>query len=123
MEHTLVQTSKLIFAFHCTTTPQKAFEFFFVKMVGSEVFPFVTYALWKGILIQVLDISIYISIDSNSKVLHLQLVNLLLTFCWTFLDLLIMLLSTAMSLRFRQVTVRLKSVAEVKVSGRSIYYK
>lgn len=53
VEHTLVQTSKLIFAFHCTSTPQRAFEFFFVKN-GTDVFSFVTYALWKGILLQVL---------------------------------------------------------------------
>lgn len=52
VEHTLVQTSKLIFAFHCTSTPQKAFEFYFVKN-GTDVFDFVPYALWKGILLQV----------------------------------------------------------------------
>lgn len=52
VEHTLVQTSKLIFAFHCTNTPQRAFEFYFVKN-GTDVFSFVTYALWKGILLQV----------------------------------------------------------------------
>lgn len=55
------------------------------------------------------------------KKYFLQLVNLLLTFSWTFIDLLIMLLSTAMSLRFMQVTARLRSVAEAKV--RDVFFR
>lgn len=50
----------------------------------------------------------------NNKVLS-KLLNLLLTFSWTFVDLLIMLLSTAMALRFNQVACRLRAVADAKV--------
>lgn len=53
MEHTLIQTSKLVIAFRCENSPEKAFEYYFAKMANKEIFPVITYALWKGILLQV----------------------------------------------------------------------
>jgi gustatory receptor len=49
------------------------------------------------------------------KGIVLQLINLQLTFIWTYNDLFVMLISTALASRFSQITARIQSVADAKV--------
>ncbi|XP_068902815.1 gustatory receptor 5a for trehalose-like [Tenebrio molitor] len=56
------------------------------------------------------------------KGLILEGINLQLTFIWTYNDLFIMFLSTALAYRFRQITTKIQSVSDAKV-GNEITWK
>lgn len=53
------------------------------------------------------------------KALVLQFINLQMTFIWTYNDLLVMLISTALAFRFSQITDRIITVAEDKVNKKT----
>jgi hypothetical protein len=59
---------------------------------------------------------IFVSVDYDIvKGFILEAINLQLTFIWTYNDLFVMFISTALAYRFKQITARIKSVADAKV--------
>nr|WKF45114.1 gustatory receptor 6 [Podabrus annulatus] len=90
-EYTLVKISKLIVSINCKGSTE-LFEFYSTRNLYPELFNSLGYSLWLAI--------------------PLQIINIQLTFAWTFNDLFIMLVSTAVAVRFQQVTSRLKNLKE-----------
>ncbi|KAF5282704.1 hypothetical protein FQR65_LT02701 [Abscondita terminalis] len=68
------------------------FEYYVTTMMFPRVFIYVNYAHWKGVLLLV------------------KIMNVLLTFAWTFNDLFIMIISTGLAVRFQQISARLRTL-------------
>lgn len=59
----------------------------------------------------------YKSLNNSTKfLLFFQTLNVMITFSWSYLDLFIMLISSAIALRFKQITERFQTIAEAKVN-------
>lgn len=95
VEYILVQSNKLVLSLECNNSTADAFTYFFGNMSYSHIFTLLDYDVIKGIV--------------------LQLINFQLTFIWTYNDLFVMLISTALACRFSQITARIQSVADAKV--------
>nr|XP_015835640.1 PREDICTED: gustatory receptor for sugar taste 64e-like [Tribolium castaneum] len=93
-EHFTIQANKLIVAVRCRGSFSKGFRYFAVDMSFAVVFDFVDYAHWLGMIF--------------------QLMNTRMAFAWTFLDLFIILVSCALSERFRQINDRIQHLTDIK---------
>lgn len=96
VEYILGQTDKLVLSLECNNTTADAITYFFRNMSYSHIFLLMDYDIVKGLI--------------------LEGINLQLTFIWTYNDLFIMFLSTALAYRFRQITTKIQSVSDAKVS-------
>ncbi|KAJ3654538.1 hypothetical protein Zmor_013717 [Zophobas morio] len=101
VEHLLGQINKLILSLNCNTGVAEGFNYFLSNMSFSHIFSIMDYDVFKG--------------------LTLQAINLQLCFIWTFNDLFVMILSTALSYRFSQITARIQSVADAKIDSEIIW--
>ncbi|CAH1369044.1 unnamed protein product, partial [Tenebrio molitor] len=102
IEYILGQTDKLVLSLECNNTTADAITYFFRNMSYSHIFMLMDYDIVKGLI--------------------LEGINLQLTFIWTYNDLFIMFLSTALAYRFRQITTKIQSVSDAKV-GNEITWK
>ncbi|KAF2904316.1 hypothetical protein ILUMI_01844, partial [Ignelater luminosus] len=76
-------------ALNSTWTCQNPDAEIYFGFAFPQVFTIISYSHWKAILVEV--------------------VNILVTFCWNFIDLFIMLLSSALALRFQQVSNKIEN--------------
>nr|CAL23142.2 gustatory receptor candidate 9 [Tribolium castaneum] len=97
VEHILVQTNKLVLALECNNTTAEGFTYFLGNMSFAHIFALVEYDIFKALV--------------------LQTINLQITFIWTYNDLFVMLISTALAYRFGQITRRIAAVASEKVTS------
>ncbi|KAF5297659.1 hypothetical protein FQA39_LY11990 [Lamprigera yunnana] len=95
IEYTMIKTNKFLISEKYKKS-KDLFEYYITITLYPHLFPFFEYAIWKGIL--------------------LQITNILVTFAWTFNDLFIMLISTGLAARFRQITTRLRTMRTCKTT-------
>ncbi|KAK4879373.1 hypothetical protein RN001_007519 [Aquatica leii] len=93
VEYTIVKTNKFLISKKYKTN-ESIFEYYITITLYPHIFPYTKYAHWKGVI--------------------LQIMNILLTFSWTFNDLFIMLISTGLAVRFQEITVRLRTLKSLK---------
>ncbi|KYB27367.1 hypothetical protein TcasGA2_TC033212 [Tribolium castaneum] len=103
VEHILVQTNKLVLALECNNTTAEGFTYFLGNMSFAHIFALVEYDIFKALV--------------------LQTINLQITFIWTYNDLFVMLISTALAYRFGQITRRIAAVASEKIKNEIIWKK
>ncbi|XP_031346284.1 gustatory receptor for sugar taste 64f-like isoform X1 [Photinus pyralis] len=99
-EHLLSAIQNFVRAINCRNTIAEIFEYFFVNLAYPQVFSSITYSIGIGVTLQV--------------------ITLISTFSWTYIDLFIILISSALALRFRQVSDRMESYLQAAVAVREI---
>nr|WKF45126.1 gustatory receptor 18 [Podabrus annulatus] len=95
-EHVLVVIRHFQQSAACATEKEDMFQYFFVKISFPQIFKSVTYNVWLGF--------------------YLQFIVIIATFSWTYIDLFIMLMSSSIAVRFIQVTDKLASYVDTRVS-------
>jgi hypothetical protein len=95
VEYIFGQTNKADLSLRCNNSSADAFTYFFKNMSFSHIFVLMDYDVVKGLI--------------------LEAINLQITFIWTYNDLFVMFISTALAYRLKQITARIKSVADAKV--------
>ncbi|XP_025832380.1 gustatory receptor for sugar taste 64e-like [Agrilus planipennis] len=101
VEFSLTKVSKLLLSYTCKKETEGIFEFYVVRTLFLEVFNIIPYSTWQGII--------------------LQIINVNATFAWTYIDVFIMVLSTALAFRFKQITHRLKIFVNGKVDNVTVW--
>ncbi|KAJ3633593.1 hypothetical protein MTP99_010531 [Tenebrio molitor] len=101
IEYIFGQSNKVDLSLECNNSTADAFTYFFRNMSFSHIFVLMDYDIVKGLI--------------------LEAINLQLTFIWTYNDLFVMFISTALAYRFKQITARIKSVADAKITAEIIW--
>ncbi|KAF5273007.1 hypothetical protein FQR65_LT17248 [Abscondita terminalis] len=92
-EHVLVIVKNIITASECLSV--EFFECYFKFVSYPQVFTIAKYSIWAGFMVQI--------------------VTTVATFSWSYIDLFIMLLSTSLALRFKQVSKRVEFYVNTSV--------
>ncbi|KAK4877869.1 hypothetical protein RN001_010375 [Aquatica leii] len=92
-EHIIVVTKNMITAHSCLSV--EFFEYYFARISYPQVFAIVRYSFWFGLI--------------------MQIITTASTFSWTYIDLFIILLSTSLAVRFKQVAKRVETYVNSKV--------
>lgn len=91
-----MQTNKLVLSLECNNSTSEGLDYFFGKISYSHIFSLIDYNIVVALILQVF--------------------TLQNTFIWNFNDVFVMLLSTALAYRFTQITERIQSMSDSKVS-------
>ncbi|KAF5297014.1 hypothetical protein FQA39_LY12228 [Lamprigera yunnana] len=101
VEHLLSVINHFIESDDKRSESKDIFEYFFVTIAFPQLFSMLKYSIWLGCFMQV--------------------ITFVSTFSWTYIDLFIMLMSTSLALRFRQVADRVDKYSEENVSNEDLW--
>ncbi|KAK5638896.1 hypothetical protein RI129_013191 [Pyrocoelia pectoralis] len=96
LEHLLVTISNFVRSYNCRGTIGEVFEYFFANLSFPQFFSNMTYTFGVGLM--------------------LQIITSISAFSWTYIDLFIILMSTSLALRFKQVAQRVEYYLQTMVS-------
>ncbi|XP_060518218.1 gustatory receptor for sugar taste 64e-like [Cylas formicarius] len=96
VEHNMLTYNKLAISFGPGVSAYDVFKEYFTCRSYWDVFAFVDYSVWMGIILQIL--------------------NWQRTFMWTYTDVFIILMGICISLKLRQIKRRAKNLSQLKIA-------
>lgn len=113
VEHILVYIKQMTQVLE--KTKSNGIKLFFMNM-QYYVFEIFEYSLWKGIIAQVS----LIKFKTNLPLFVFKFINIQTTFSWLFIDIIIILLSTAFVMRLTQLRKKIKAILKIQVNKKKI---